>query len=117
MATWPTTLPQFVSQEGYTQTLVDPVLRTESDAGPQKTRLRYTSVPEKFTISLVLTRTQLPIFTDSFFKNELGYGSLTFIWVHPVTREVAPRCRFEGPYNIAPHGVDFTVTINMEILP
>lgn len=112
---WPTGLPQFVSQEGFTARTQDPVIRTEMDAGPRKTRLRYTSVPEQFDISLVLTKTQYVLFTDTFFKTALGYGASEFNWKHPITQAAAV-CRFTGVYNAAPHGLDFIVSIGMEIL-
>ena len=76
MVAWPnaTYLPQFVDQDGYFQTTQDPLLRTDMDAGPMKVRLRYTAVPEQFTIVLTLTKAQLEYFVTTFFKNTLGYG-------------------------------------------
>lgn len=118
MVAWPdaTYLPQFVDQDGYAQTTQDPLLRTDMDAGPMKVRLRYTAVPEQFNITLTLTKTQLGYFVTTFFKNTLGYGAEAFAWKHPVTQANAS-CRFTSMYSIAPHGIDFKVTISMEILP
>lgn len=116
MTSWPSTLPQYVDQDGYTQTSKNPLIRTEMDAGPAKVRLRYTAVPEEFNISLVLTKTQLDTFVNTFFRNALHYGADTFLWKHPVT-QAAATCRFTSMYNVVPHGLDFKMTISMEILP
>ncbi len=115
MVTWPSTLPQFVDQDEYTQTSKNPLIRTDMEAGPAKVRLRYTAVPEEFNISLVMTKTQFESFI-TFFKQTIHYGADTFLWNHPVTR-TASNCRFTGMYNAVPHGIDFKVTIPMEILP
>lgn len=117
MKTWPdaTKLPQYVDQDGYTQTSKNPLIRTEMEAGPAKVRLRYTAVPEEFNISLTLTKIQLGYFI-TFFKETIHYGADTFLWRHPVTQAIS-NCRFTGMYSAAPHGIDFKVTISMEILP
>lgn len=117
METWPdaTKLPQFVDQDGYTQTSKNPLIRTEMEAGPAKVRLRYTAIPEEFNISLTLTKTQFESFI-TFFKRDIHYGADVFTWRHPVTQAIS-NCRFTGMYNAVPHGLDFKVTIPMEILP
>lgn len=115
MATWPSTLPQFVDQDEYTQTSKNPLIRTDMEAGPAKVRLRYTAVPEEFNISLVMTKTQFESFI-TFFKQTIHYGADIFLWKHPVTQTTS-NCRFTGMYNAVPHGIDFKVTIPMEILP
>lgn len=116
MATWPLTLPQYVDQDGYTQTITNPLLRTDMEAGPAKVRLRYTAVPEEFNISLVMTKTQFEAFV-TFFKRDIHYGADIFTWKHPVTGDISDNCRFTSMYNASPHGLDFKVTISMEILP
>ncbi len=116
MASWPSTLPQYVDQDGYSQTTKNPLLRTEMDAGPAKVRLRYTAVPEEFSITLTMNKTQLETFVTTFFKNTISYGADVFTWKHPVTQANA-NCRFTSMYTIAPHGLDFKVSFSMEILP
>lgn len=116
MADWPSTLPQYVDQDGYTQTIKNPLIRTDMEAGPAKVRLRYTAIPEEFSISLVMTKKQFEDFV-TFFKQDIHYGADTFTWNHPVTRAISNNCRFTSMYNASPHGLDFKVTISMEILP
>lgn len=115
MAIWPLTLPQYVDQDGYAQTTKNPLIRTDMEAGPAKVRLRYTAVPEEFNISLVMTKAQFEAFI-TFFKQTIHYGADIFTWRHPVTRGLS-NCRFTSMYNASPHGLDFKVTISMEILP
>lgn len=112
---WPKELPQFVDQDGFSTRLQDPVIRTEMDAGPKKTRLRYTFVPEQFDISLTLTKKQFLLFKDTFFKVDLGYGVSEFNWKHPVNQASAV-CRFTNMYQASAQGLDFLVTIGMEII-
>jgi hypothetical protein len=114
MDTWPSTLPQYVEQDSFSETIRNPVVSTEMDAGPKKYRLRYTAVPEMFTISMVLTSAERLIFL-AFYKVNLHYGVDEFTWVHPVSQETAT-CRFTGLYNIVPNGLDFTMSIEMEIV-
>ena len=110
---WPATLPDYVSQEQYSETIQDPVIRTEMDAGPRKARLRYTRVPEVFTVALVLTKAQMGTF-EVFFRNHISYGALPFIWKHPRLQTDA-ECKITGPYTAVPHGLDFIVSFTMEI--
>lgn len=116
MADWPDTLPQYVDQDGYTQTIKNPLIRTDMEAGPAKVRLRYTAIPEEFNISLVMTKTQFVDTFITFFKRDIHYGADIFTWRHPVTRGLS-NCRFTSMYSAVPHGLDFKVTISMEILP
>ena len=115
MASWPVTLPQYVDQDSFSETIQDPVIRTAMDSGPQKARLRYTAVPEQYTIAMTLTSDQRTAFL-TFFKATIHYGVDEFTWVHPVT-QAAAYCRFTAPYNLVPDGLDFKLTISMEVLP
>lgn len=115
MASWPETLPQYVDANGFTETIQDPVIRTDMEAGPQKARLRFTAVPEKYTITMPLTATQRATFL-TFFKSTIHYGVDEFMWVHPVTRDER-YCRFTSVYQLSPNGIDFTLSISMEVLP
>lgn len=113
---WPSTLPDCVDQEGYTETLGrDPVVRTTMDTGPEKVRLRYTAVPESFEISVTMTAAQRATFV-AFYRETLRFGVEEFVWKHPATL-VPKYCRFTAPYNFVSRGTDFILTISMEVLP
>jgi len=120
MYIWPTDLPQYVQQDAYTETIIDPVLRTTMDAGPVKTRLRFTMVPEQFTVSLLLTQVQRLSFLN-FYKSSLNYGVDVFSWHHPANKtaggdSIQANCRFTSVYNMVPNGIDFTVSFSMEVI-
>lgn len=121
MADWPDTLPGYPDQSLFSETIRDPVVRTDMDAGPQKVRLRYTAVPELYQISMVLTREQRAIFID-FYKNTLNYGVDEFDWYHPVNLDafgnrIPCACRFTGVYQITPQDNHFNLSISMEVVP
>lgn len=120
MESWPSTLPQYVDQDAYTETILDPVIRTEMDAGPSKARLRYTAVPEQFTITLKLTAEQRAVFVY-FYKYTLNYGVDEFYWYHPTSTTDSERdvvvCRFISVYTISSNGNEFEVSFNMEVEP
>jgi hypothetical protein len=121
MVSWPSTLPAYVSQSSFAETIQDPVIRTDMDAGPMKMRLRFTAVPEKYSISMELTKEERAIFI-AFYKDDLNYGVDEFIWYHPVDVDefgarVACYCRFTSVYQFAPNDHEFTMSIDMEVLP
>jgi len=121
MASWPSTLPEYVSQASFSETIQDPVIRTDMDAGPKKARLRFTAVPEQYTISMTLTKEERAIFV-AFFKDDLNYGVDEFSWYHPIDVDefgarVPCYCRFTGPYQFTPQDHVFMLGINMEVLP
>lgn len=82
MATWPATLPptQF---RGVARKPQDPVLRTQTDSGPVKTRLKYTAVPIRVTTRTIFSGTQLLAFM-TWFENDLAFGALSFDWTDPM---------------------------------
>jgi hypothetical protein len=60
--TWPTTLPASPNDQGMGYSpLVDPILTTQMETGAPKRRRRFTSVPDMFTCTMTLTKTQVPL--------------------------------------------------------
>lgn len=119
-AQWPEALPQYVNQDSYTETILDPVIRTDVTAGPVKTRLRYTAVPDQFKVSMLLTKAQRKKFIY-FYKYTLNYGVSQFIWYHPTDLDgngdrVPCYCRMTSSYTITPKETDFVVSFSMEII-
>lgn len=83
-AIWPTTLPQNLRVTDHDETPPATILRTEMDAGPAKTRRRFSAMPRPFRGSLIMTREQLAIF-DEFFNDTIEGGALAFTWKLPRT--------------------------------
>jgi hypothetical protein len=87
-AVWPTDLPQYVLEQGFSESEPDQLLVTAMEAGSPKTRRRYTAANPPFTLSVAMTAAQRVIFKD-WFDIDLRGGSLPFTWVHPITRDAA----------------------------
>jgi hypothetical protein len=121
-AVWPASLPQNLRVGDHEETPPDTVLRTEMDAGPAKARKRFSTMPRKFSGSLVMTRDQLAEF-DEFFNDVIGGGALPFEWKIPrtaVTCDVrltkAPAYKPTSPR--AEDASDYwIVTLDLEVMP
>lgn len=120
-ATWPGALPQdqFL---GTTYGRVNNRLRSNMDAGPAKMRRRYTARIKTIDAPLVLTGAELKIL-EAWYENEIGDGTLPFIWEHPLT-DVVVEFRFREelqPFRLdVGGGVDDRVwigTLKLEIMP
>lgn len=85
---WPGTLPQFVHKPGYSEKPGENTLETPVDAGPAKSRRRYTGQVRRFSVTVEFTPAQQATF-ETFYQNELADGSLKFTWLHPRTRAAA----------------------------
>lgn len=94
-AIWPSSLPQYVLQEGYSEKLNNQTIESQVDSGPVKVRRRYTKQIRTFEVSILLTQSQFADF-ETFWQTTLAGGSLTFDWVHPLTRATLT-FRFRNP--------------------
>lgn len=114
--TWPSSLPQYVLEGGYQETLQDQTLETQMEAGPAKIRRRYTKSLRKFQISLLMTSAQANTF-ESFWQNDCAGGSTPFTWVHPRTRATATmRFRNPAPQFSTTGGTNVMAQFNVEII-
>jgi hypothetical protein len=85
MPSWPTTLPEYVLEGGYSEQLPKNTIETEMDAGPMKTRRRFTKVFRKFQVTMIMDPAQAGVF-ETFYLTTCGSGSVPFDWLHPRTR-------------------------------
>ena len=92
---YPTSLPEFVLEEGYSEKLNDQTIESQMESGSVKVRRRFTKQIRKFSIVLMLNESQLATFED-FWQNSLNGGSLPFDWLHPLTRQ-SLTLRFRNP--------------------
>ena len=117
MPTFPATLPQFVLENGYNETIQDQTVESEMDTGPAKIRRRFTKSLRRFSVQMMLTPAQTTTF-ETFWQNDCKGGSVSFDWVHPRTRAAAVM-RFRNP---APQiqtmgsGAANVVSFNLEII-
>jgi hypothetical protein len=81
--TWPLTLPASPVVNSYQESFKDNVIRSQIDAGPMKTRQRYTRIQRLIQVTFMLTDSQKATFT-TFFSTIKG-GALPYNWADPVS--------------------------------
>lgn len=117
MPSWPASLPQYVEISGYREKPGKNIIRSPMETGAAKQRRRGTAAAEPVTVRVMLTTAQRATFV-SFYKTDLEHGSLSFDWVHPVTRAAATMRIVEGDYDLrAAGGKFFALELPLEILP
>ena len=116
MRVWPTTLPQYINQGGYSEQRVDGKLVTAMDSGPTITRSLFSATPVTYSVELTLTSVQVDTL-DLFYYTTCKNGVLPFLWMHP-RNHTATNIRFTSVPSIKGKSHDtFNVSFSMEILP
>lgn len=77
MTTWPLTLPQSFLVDSLQEEPGDNVVTSQNEAGPKKTRQRYTAVEDPISGSMLLTIAQYAIF-KTFFQETISHGAVAF---------------------------------------
>lgn len=114
---WPSDLPALVQVQNYKDSLAETRIRTEMDAGPVKTRRRFTAGVEKVTVSIRCNRTQVARF-KIFFNVDTAGGSLAWNWVDALSQEPIELMFGENPPDITPiNQMAFLITFPLEIQP
>lgn len=118
MVDWPSDLPQVPPKDGYSEDPGDPVLRTETDVGPGISRRRFTASVISLKMNFVLSTAETVIL-DTFWRDTLSYGALTFNWTHPRTGEDGTfKFKKGGQPKPTPLGGDYwSVDIEVEMRP
>ena len=117
MPTFPSSLQQKLLVDGFENSYRDAVVRSTVDAGPEKTRLRYSAVPEYVRGRIILKGKDDYNTFISFWKNDLKYGVLPFTWKHPITEQEV-NVRFRSMWRIvAKTPTYFILEMDLEILP
>jgi hypothetical protein len=97
-------------------------VRTQTETGPAKKRLRFTAVARAVQMALTLTGAQRAIF-DSFWIATLKEGSLPFDWKDPVGDSTVTFSFVSPPTwsllvgNADPDKRVWQATLDLEILP
>lgn len=116
MATWPSTLPQRATRDGFQESADGVVLRSTVDVGPAKLRPRYTAEVKVFACALVLDSTQVATL-ETFYETTTVFGTGPFDWVHPRT-EAAASLRFRNRPTYSALGAGrFRASFALELLP
>ena len=109
---WPDTLPQAWLNEGYQETLPNVMIRSEMDAGPAKSRRRFTAQVTPIKAQLLLTTTEKG-YLETFFNTTTAGGSLSFTFPH----NGADVLRFTEAPTFSKTGLAWTVDFELEQLP
>lgn len=115
MATWPSTLPTFVQQDGYDESPPNLTISSQPELGPPKLRRRCSAGMRKISAVILCTLAQVETL-DTFYTSTLLGGSATFIWVHPRTQAPCTMVLLSPPA-YAPVGIQYTARLELGILP
>lgn len=114
MPDWPTTLPQYLLEDGFFESLQDQTLETQMDTGPAKIRRRSTTANRVIEAQIAMTEAQVAIF-ETFYLTTCAAGAIAFTWVHPRTR-AAKSMRFRSPApRYRKRGEVVTVQLKLEV--
>jgi len=112
--TWPELLPATLLIDGFSKQPQSSVIRTAMDAGPKKTRRRYTARTVKFSGKQVFDMLELAVF-EQFYQFTLADGALRFNFTDPTTLEPA-EFRFTADYTVSALDGLFEVAMQLERL-
>jgi hypothetical protein len=118
MPDWPRNIPFMDDPDSFAETgPLENVIRSQRDKGPSKTRRRFTAAVREITgRSGIMGYDQLQGF-ETFYRDEIGDGSLSFTARHPRTHEVAT-FKFVGGYQVIPlPDEQVRIAMKLEILP
>ena len=117
MSTWPTSLPQYVLEEGFSERIQDQNIETPMDVGLAKVRRRFTKTLRTLSCTLQLTAAQRTDF-ETFWGVTCAGGSLPFTWKNPITQAtVSMRFRSPAPaYTSLGGGAASRVSFTVEII-
>lgn len=115
---WPVTLPQTPKRQGFSRGPLPGVAIFEPEAGPAKRRRRHTADGKTQPVVFEVTGAQATIF-EAFFDDDLGGGTLPFLWQGPRDTEPAGWVfNMQGPWGLSPLGGDWwDLSMNIERLP
>lgn len=113
---WPATLNNTLDVDSFSYKIGDTTIRSDMDIGPQKVRRRHTKSVDTISCSQKISFSLYQDLYD-FFDIDLNGGVNTFSFNHPFTG-LPMECRFLGPPEIRPiGGVEFTLSMQWEIVP
>lgn len=116
MAAWPAGLPQKPLADGFTESPVPNVVRSDMDVGPAKMRRRYTAAVRVYNMELLLTTSQVATL-EAFYRTTLAEVD-PFDWTDHRTGAAASY-RFRSPPSYSEAGAPgyWRTTLDLEVLP
>ena len=117
LAIWPAGLPQDVLRR-YSFAFPTLSVSSPTDQGPGKKRRRFTGNSRPFTVTVRLSRAQVPVL-ETFWSETLAGGVLRFEWIDPLDK-TSQIFRFRGDDPPAPRhegGNEYRVDLALDALP
>jgi len=107
---WPTTLPQ--APGSYSEQPKKIMVSSENDAGPLKTRPRFTKAARRGQMTFLLTIAQWDIL-DEFFETQLKGGAIAMNFRHPWAGTIKQMYIIDPPSysNEGPLGVNVSFSV------
>lgn len=117
MASWPSSLPEDLLIDGYSETLPDTTIRSNMEVGPAKVRRRisYNVTPVE---GRIFVSTDQAATLATFYNDTLGGGSLAFSMTHPRTNVISSFRFTSSPKITADNSSNYWfIDLNLEIIP
>jgi len=111
---YPELLPSGLLADGFSKQPQSNVIRTAMDAGPKKTRRRYTARTVKYSGKQIFDESELMVF-EQFYHNVLADGVLRFYFTDPTSGETA-EFRFTEDYSVSSADGLYEVQMSLERL-
>jgi hypothetical protein len=108
---YPELLPSGLLADGFSKQPQSNVIRTTMDAGPKKTRRRYTAKTIKYSGKQIFDEAELMVF-EQFYHNVIADGALRFNFTDPISQEIA-EFRFTEDYTV--NAVDGLYEVQMSL--
>lgn len=114
-ASWPSTVPQYMLVGSYSEEAPNNLISSSVSVGPAKVRRRTTAGVGKISGSFMMTSAELALF-ETFVSSTIQDGALPFTF--PNQRGGATKLvRLIPSYSIAPFGLNWSVSVELEVLP
>jgi hypothetical protein len=111
---WPHILPSGLLAAGFSKQPRNNVIRTAMEAGPNKTRRRYTSRAVIVKGKQIFDAMELAVF-EEFYHTVLADGALRFNFADPLSLETA-EFRFTQDYAVTENSGLFEIAMSLERL-
>lgn len=116
---WPVSLPSLPLHDGYNKDEQSGVIRDDYGNGFVNVRRRFTATSKYHTMNMLFNKAEFQAF-ETFFKDEIGMGSLAFTFRNPLDDGGVMRCRwFSEAYDVSFDGdtLEYYVSFTLEELP
>lgn len=116
MVAFPSSLPQYLDADGFSDEIPDDRLRSQTDIGPAMMRRRSSAKPRPIQGSQHLTEEQWQTL-KSFYEDDLDGGVLRFDWIDQTSGDSVEYRFVSPPKRTAIFNDLYVVEYSLEIMP